>query len=153
MFLLFLILWIIFNARITVEILLFGIPISALCCGVTYYLFGFGWKDELRLWKKFPGILKLLAVLLAEIFKANMAVVRLIWSRREPKPEFVSFRVPLKSKLSRTVLADCITLTPGTITGSEENGEYTVHCLDTSLSDGLSESVFVQNLKALEGDK
>jgi multicomponent Na+:H+ antiporter subunit E len=48
------------------------------------------------------------------------------------------------------MLADSITLTPGTITVSLEGNEYVVHCLDKELAEGINTSVFVTLLKRLE---
>lgn len=95
-------------------------------------------------------MLRLFAVLLKEIVKANLAVVKMIYSLRTPSGCFVSFPAPLKHTLARVALADCITLTPGTITGLLEEGQYTVHCLDKSMAEGLEESAFVQGLREIE---
>ena len=46
--------------------------------------------------------------------------------------------------------ANSITLTPGTITVSLTDNEYTVHCLDKELAEGISSSVFVKLLTKLE---
>ena len=77
-----------------------------------------------------------------EIVKANVQVLKLVFSplsRLDPK--VVTFRADaLKSELSRVVLANSITLTPGTVTldlGSD--GEYLVHAIDGPSADGLLE--------------
>ncbi len=44
------------------------------------------------------------------------------------------------------MLANSITLTPGTITIAIEDGVYTVHCLDLELATDIGESVFVREL-------
>ena len=82
---------------------------------------------------------------------AYMAVMRMILSSEcKPSPVLVTFTVPLKSDYARTMLANSITLTPGTITVSVEGDTYTVHCLDESLSSGMEDSVFVKMLKKME---
>ena len=48
------------------------------------------------------------------------------------------------------MLANAITLTPGTITVSLEDNRYTVHCLDESMAEGMNESVFVDYIEKLE---
>ena len=62
----------------------------------------------------------------------------------------VRFRVPLKRSFTRMLLANSITLTPGTVTVDVEAGEYTVHCLDRSLAEGMEDSVFVRQLLRME---
>ncbi len=92
-----------------------------------------------------------LLLLLAEIIKANYSVICLILSPKyEIEPKLVKFRVDLKSDTLRAVLADSITLTPGTITVTLEGDEYLVHCLDKDLAEGMSDSEFVRKLKEFE---
>lgn len=66
------------------------------------------------------------------------------------EPVIVQFRTDLKSKMARVLLANSITLTPGTITVSLEDDVYTVHCLDKRLAEGMDTSVFVRLLRKLE---
>ena len=58
----------------------------------------------------------------------------------------------LKSEVARVMLANSITLTPGTITVSLRGQELLVHCLDKSLAEGMENSEFVKLLEALEGE-
>ena len=48
------------------------------------------------------------------------------------------------------MLANSITLTPGTITVKLSDDEFSVHRLDKSLAVGLSESIFVKLLMRIE---
>ena len=50
----------------------------------------------------------------------------------------------------KSMLANSITLTPGTITVDLKDGEYLVHCYDKSMGDGIDESGFVTLLRKLE---
>ena len=151
MFLAYLLLWFLFNSRITLEIFLFGLVIAAACYGLTCFLFGFSIRKDLELFRKLPGMLRLLGTLLVEIVKANLSVIRAVYSPVPTEPRFVIFTVPLRATSARVALADCITLTPGTITGLLEGDRYTVHCLDGSMAKGIEESVFVRQLAALSG--
>ena len=60
------------------------------------------------------------------------------------------FKTDLKSAPARIMLANSITLTPGTITVSLTGDEYVVHCLDKSLAEGINSSIFVTLLRRLE---
>ena len=51
------------------------------------------------------------------------------------------------------MLANSITLTPGTITVSLEDDTLLVHCLDKTLSEGMEDSEFVKMLEKLEGEE
>ena len=150
MFLLCLLLWILFNGRFTLEIFLFGIVVSAAVYAVSCALLGFSFEKDRAFIRRIPGIFRLLILLLKEVVKANLAVTGMIYSGKKPDPCFTSFRPSLKTAGARVALADCITLTPGNITGRLEDGQYTVHCLDKSLEDGLDSSSIVRLLQDLE---
>ena len=62
----------------------------------------------------------------------------------------VRFRTTLRTRVARVLLANSITLTPGTITVTLEGDELTVHCLDKTLAEGLSDGIFVRELEKLE---
>ena len=92
--------------------------------------------------------------MLTEILKANLATSMAILSyEKEPHPVLVRFRTKLRSRITRVLLANSITLTPGTITVALEGDELTVHCLDESMSLGLENSAFEQLLLKMEGRK
>lgn len=144
-------LWLIFNGRITMEIVLFGVAISALCCGASFVLFGYTPKKDIMLLKKSGLIVKLLFCLFAEIIKANIAVIRIIYEKKQPSPLFTEFESPVSSSAAKAALADCITLTPGTITAQIENGKYTVHCLAPAMASGMEDGTLAKQLRELEG--
>ena len=95
--------------------------------------------------------LRYIALLLAEIIKANFAVIGLILKKSEEvEPQLVRFTTELADENHRVLLADSITLTPGTITVELEGGRYLVHCLDKTLAEGIERSSFVDALTAME---
>ena len=100
MFLLFFLVWIILNGRITAEICVLGLLLSL-----------------------------------------------------QPEPALVYFRTELQSGLSKVILANSITLTPGTITVSLEDNRFCVHCLDRELAEGMESSVFVELLEKMEAEE
>jgi multicomponent Na+:H+ antiporter subunit E len=58
----------------------------------------------------------------------DVALSILVPSRR-PRPGVVRFRTGLQSPAARTLLANSITLVPGTMTLSVDGGEFVVHAL------------------------
>jgi multicomponent Na+:H+ antiporter subunit E len=48
------------------------------------------------------------------------------------------------------ILANSITLTPGTITLDCRGDELTVHCLTEEMAEGLEETIFEKKLKRIE---
>ncbi len=151
MYLVFFIIWIIFNGQFTLEIAAFGLVIAGLIYWFICRFLNYKPRTDLVLGKKFLQGLYYIFVLVKEIIKANFAVIRMVMSSRyEIEPAVVRFKADLKTTPARILLANSITLTPGTITVSLENDEYVVHCLDKSLAEGIDSSVFVDLLKKLE---
>lgn len=145
MFLVYFILWVIFNGQVTLEICIFGILIAALLFAFTCNFMDYSVKKELQVFRKLGKLLQYTVTLVWEVIKANLGTVHLILTQKEEiEPVLVSFHSDLKSPIAQTLLANAITLTPGTITVTLENGEYTVHCLDESLAEGMDQSVFVK---------
>jgi multicomponent Na+:H+ antiporter subunit E len=145
-----LLLWIVFNGTFTLEILLFGIAISAVVFFFLTKFMGYSVRKEIKLICKLPFVIAYLFVLLEEIVKANIVCAGLIIKgNRKIEPALVSFASPLKSEMLNTVLANSITLTPGTISVSLKDGRFTVHCLDKSLYEGINDSIFVKLLKRM----
>ena len=151
MFLLFMAVWLILNGRATVEIILFGLVISAALFYFMCRYMGYNSRKELLLFRLFPLFIRYLWVLVQEIVNANVCVLRLILSPRlQPEPAFLNFDTDFKTGAARMLLANSITLTPGTITVSVEGDHFFVHCLDRELAEGMEESVFVELLKQME---
>ncbi|WP_167437597.1 Na+/H+ antiporter subunit E [Hungatella effluvii] len=151
MFLLFFAVWMILNGKVTAEICIFGVLISAalfyfMCRYMEYSL-----KKELLLFRLIPLFIRYFGVLVKEIVKANVCVLKIILSPElQPEPAFVYFDTDLRTGLARVLLANSITLTPGTITVSVEDDRFCVHCLDKELAEGMETSVFVKLLKEME---
>ena len=151
MFVLYFVLWIIFNGKITGEICIFGVVIAALLLAFTCRFMDYGIKKELLLYRKLGKLLQYIFVLVKEVVKANLGTVRLILTQKEEiQPVLVRFHSDLKSPITQTLLANAITLTPGTITVALENGDYTVHCLDESLAEGMDQNIFTELVADIE---
>lgn len=151
MFLVYLLLWIILNGRVTAEIVILGCVFSAVFYWFTCKYLGRTAEDEKKWFRRVPRMAKYLVVLVYEIFKANFDVIRLILSPSvEVEPRLVHLRTDLKTDSKRALLANSITLTPGTITVRLKGEHLQVHCLDCSLAEGLGDSSFVHLLREME---
>lgn len=151
MFLVLFLVWLILNGKITAEICIFGIVISSALFYFICRFMDYSVKKELLLFRLFPLFVQYFWVLVKEIVKANVCVLKIILSPDlQPEPALVYFDTELQSELFRVMLADSITLTPGTITVSLEGNQYCIHCLDRELAEGMEESVFVELLKKME---
>ena len=76
-----------------------------------------------------------------QIFLANIHVLFLTFHPRMLdliNPKIINFDSRLKSHISRTIFANSITLTPGTITvHAGVMGEFAVHCIDDNSAQSL----------------
>ncbi|MBQ8953836.1 MAG: Na+/H+ antiporter subunit E [Clostridia bacterium] len=152
MLIVYMILWFIFNERVTLELAVIGLIV----CGAVDL---FSWKilgAQRR--KKAAAYMRLIGGgarygcnLLREIFRCNAAVIRLILSPSlEVEPELHTFTTRLKTDTARVALANSITLTPGTITCTLEGDKFCVHALDSTLGEGVESSDFEKRLLELE---
>ena len=79
-----------------------------------------------------------------QIILANFHVFRVAFSPRMEKllsPRMVTFETQLKKELSRFVLANSITLTPGTVTVRVEGSRFLVHALNETAARDLPGSM------------
>ena len=151
MFLFFFLLWMIFNGNITLEIVIFGLVIAAVMFAFVCKFMDHSVKKELIYYRKSVFFLRYVVILIWEIIKANISVIHLILTDKEiVEPVLVTFRTNLKTETARMILANSITLTPGTITVSLEGDQLVVHCLDKSLAEGMEDSIFVEMLEKME---
>lgn len=143
--------WLLLNGKITAEILLIGLVITAAMGFLESRLFGYGISSEVKLLRKAPVFFAYIVVLLWEILKAGWVVSRdILFRRYVVTPTLVTFQTDLKSDFGRFLLANSITLTPGTITVEVEENRLTVHCLDKSMLDTSEDSVFQRWIRKLE---
>jgi multicomponent Na+:H+ antiporter subunit E len=100
--------------------------------------------------KKAPAIAAYLAELLKEIVKENFDVLRFIYRKGQPKPRLVSFHGKVQSEPLRVLVANSITLTPGTYTVRLEGDEYAVHALDEYFQVDIEYSAFFKMARKVE---
>ena len=151
MFICYFALWVVLNGKWTTEIGVFGLVFAAVAYAFTWKYMGYSPKVDLALLRRAPSAIGYGVTLVTEIIKANLAVCRMILTRKEVmEPAIVHVHTDLKSEVSRVILANSITLTPGTITVSMTGQELLVHCLDKSLAEGMEDSEFVKLLHKLE---
>ena len=152
MFIVFLLLWIIFNGRITLEILALGIVISVAVSLLFYKALGYPVSSDKKLLKNLPLVFAYIGNLIVEIFKAAAQVGALVWSsNKKPDPVMVEFHSGLSDDFSNVVLANSITLTPGTFTIVQEGDRFVVHCLRPEFGEGIDESSFIKLLRRVKG--
>jgi len=144
--------WLILSGRFQAKYIIIGILAAGLVTWLTNDLFHFalshGERVEvkprlvlLQLWR----FVAYLPWLLSRIVMANVQVAYLVLHPKMPiDPGLLVFRTRMKKSIAQVTLANSITLTPGTITASLENGRYIIHTLRRPLA-GELEDATMQN--------
>ena len=144
-------LWIIWNGRLSVEILLFGVLLTALAFLFAIKVLGYSLASERRFWRNLPLFLLYTVNLIREIFKAALAVALLaLDAKGKPDPVIVEFYSGLPTDFQNVLLANSITLTPGTYTLFQEKDHFVVHCLRREYAEGMDSSSFVELLRKMK---
>lgn len=150
MFVVFFVLWVVFNSKLNLEIAIFGIVLSALVYAFSCRFLGYSIEKDKALVRLIPAGVRYVWLVVCEIVKSNLALIRVVYSRKiEVKPRLVTFSTPLKGAF-KSVLANCITVTPGTISVHSEGDKLTVHALDQSFADGIEDTEFQKQLLRMQ---
>jgi len=139
MFIMLFVIWLLLNNSLKIEIMLLGLGISLilplLLCGKCEVFSNLSLSPKAILYS-----FMFLFTFLWELIKANFDVARRVLSPSLPiNPGIVEVKTKLKSKIGRVILADSITLTPGTFTLELEDDSLFIHWIDVQ-SDDVEES-------------
>ncbi|MDE2765397.1 MAG: Na+/H+ antiporter subunit E [Chloroflexota bacterium] len=109
---------------------------------------GFGWF--VASWLRFAAYLPWL---LWQIVLANLHVARLVLDPRLPiDPALVEFDSTLKTEAAHALLANSITLTPGTVTVEMTARRFVVHCLSAGSRRGIEEGALLRRVEWVFGE-
>ena len=101
------------------------------------------WPDPVRIHR--PAVLlRFLLTVLLDMLLANVTVARLILSRpAKLEPAFVSMPLMLQSDLAISLLANTISLTPGTVSArlSADRKHLLIHALHVTDQDALIQTI------------
>jgi multicomponent Na+:H+ antiporter subunit E len=91
--------------------------------------------------------------LIYEIVQSNLQVAYIVLHPKLPiEPGLLRFRTRLRSQVGHVILANSITLTPGTITVDLTEGIYLVHALVPDAAGSLLEAKMQSKLEAIFGE-
>ena len=129
--------WLVLSGRYEAKYLYIGALSAGLVTFLTndlfYSLFDRSGKEQVNARHTFLQLWHFLAYLpwlLFRIIKANIQVAYLVLHPRMPiDPVLLQFQTRLKRSFAQVILANSITLTPGTTTVNLENGRYIIHVL------------------------
>ena len=102
MFVLFFLFWVMLNGRITVEITLFGLVISAAMYVFVCKFTEFSFRKDMWIVRKLPWIIGYCFILINEIIKANLTMIHYLLSPQIlPEPALVRFHTDLKTRTAQ----------------------------------------------------
>ena len=151
MFIMLLVFWVVLNGRITTEIVLVGLVVCAAITLAWRKIFHTKRNTVIPSPKLVWFYARYVGNLVIEIVRCNLQVMRLILHPKEEiKPQLVTFRTKIKNENHKVILANSITLTPGTITVGMQDDLIRVHGLDASFLEGIEHCDMVERLEKLE---
>ena len=150
MYLLFLLFWIVLNGRVSLELTAAGCLIGLVLFRLAYTHLDYSLEKDLRVLRKLPVAVLYLLQLIREMVGSTLRVMTYVYSAKyEPEPQIVTFYVHFTTNIGMALMANYITLTPGTITVNAERNHFTVHCLDPEFAPD-PEGTMVSIIKRLE---
>ena len=150
LFLFLYLLWLLFNGRFAWDVLLLGFPVTGLAYFLCLRLTGLSVRHDLFLLRRTPAWTGYFFRLFPEVIRSAWNVMIRIWRPGQPDSAIVQFCPSLKKQSSRLLLANSITLTPGTISVEADGDTLTVHCLESISTADLSDSGMLKNVRKLE---
>jgi multicomponent Na+:H+ antiporter subunit E len=151
LFVALLLFWLLLSSDYDAQHIITGLVLSAV---VIWF-----WRDlsdllpSKSLTARLPDVILYGLILLWEIILANIAVTKsLLSSRSKLDSGFVSFRPNLQTSWGQVLLANAITITPGTVTidVNPDTGVFMVHGLTESMREGLEDGRLVRCIQRLE---
>ncbi len=140
--------WLVLSGHYTALLLSFG---AASCALVAWLCRRMDIVDHEshphHLWPRMPRYWLLLTW---ETLKSNWSVASIILSGRRVEPVTAYVETPLEQDIVRTILANSITLTPGTLTLDVEDRRMRIHALEPAFMTELHEGPMVPRAVQLE---
>ena len=130
--------WVIANGTLATDTLITGVVI---CAAIALAFASFARVYSVIRWspKVIFYYLMYLGVFLLELTKANLNVMRLVFSPRiDIEPGIVKIKTGLKSPIGRLALANSITLTPGTLVVDIKDDALFIHWINVSATDPVA---------------
>lgn len=149
MWLFLFLLWIVLNGRVTVELVIFGVVIATAVTVFADRVIGYKSATDKLILRNLPIFFLYILNLIKEIIVSAFAMAGMVYSAEPPKPVIIEFHSGFDTRLQNVLLANSITLTPGTITIFQEGDYFVIHCLKREFGEGIEDSSFVRLLRKI----
>ena len=129
--------WFLWNNTLDVTVILIGVGLSAAVS--LFYCRKCDLFTEIKLSPKaIIYTFIYVFVFLWELLKSNLDIARIVLTPSLPiNPGIIEAKTKLKSKMGRLILANSITLTPGTFTIDIIEDTFYIHCVDVTCEEGI----------------
>ncbi len=122
--------WLAYTSSLAINEIITGLIVSLIVAFFTYESFT-RVSTENNIVKRIFSFLKYLPIFIIEMIKANIDVAKRVINPSLPiKPGIVAIKTDLKSDQAKMLLANSITLTPGTLTVDIIDDTLYVHWID-----------------------
>lgn len=155
MFILLFVFWMILSGRAETKFIVYGVLTAAVTSWITYPLLLVNNKDKTKKYFVF-GVnpIKLISYfgwLMWQLFLANMDVLLATTSQEMAiDPKIVRFYYRNDNPMAIVMLANSITLTPGTVTiNVEDDGMFEIHALTKGAAEGVLDDTMAKKVSRL----
>jgi multicomponent Na+:H+ antiporter subunit E len=132
------VIWLFANSTLAPEIVLTGVLLATLLA-TAFATFSDSYADMHWSPRVLFNLVLYFAVFLAELVKANINVLLLVLSPRiSIQPGIIEIKTTLTSPVGRLVLANSITLTPGTLVVDIRDDTLFIHWINVSSKDPVA---------------
>ena len=154
-------LWMGFSGQVVAEFMVIGGISAVAAIGVSEFLFR---GTHENIYHRAPSSVKwyfsatlkfllYLPWLAYQIVISNVHVVYLVLHPKMPiDPTLVEFETTLVSERAQVMLAQSITLTPGTVTVDASDGRLMIHCLSRNTRQGIVDGVLQKRVAKVFGE-
>ena len=146
--------WVVLSGMFDAFHLTLGVICCLLVAHFSHDLLFYGDDDQSYV-RGLLGLIAYLPWLFYQIIIANLQIAYVVLHPRMFEmidPHVIRFKTKLKRPISKVTFAQSITLTPGTITVSIHDDEFSVYALTRSASDALPGEMEARVARALEPD-
>jgi multicomponent Na+:H+ antiporter subunit E len=149
--------WLILSGRYQAEFIILGVLSAGLVTHLTHDLVSFVFERNRKeivnprlTLLRIGHFLGYLPWLFSRIVLANIQIAMIVLSPRLPiEPGLLQFRTRLRNTFAQIIIANSITLTPGTLTINLKNGQYIVHALVPTITGKIREAKLQNKVGAI----
>lgn len=151
MFALLMVFWLVISEGMDLQHILFGVFLASIS---VWFWHNMGPRlPHVPSPREFLVLCYCLLLLVLYIIQSNFTVAKTLLFPQHPlSPVFLIMDPPIKTSWGRVLLANCITITPGTITidVNPETGRFIVHALTDEIAIGLIYWKIIDVIRKLE---